>query len=282
MKTIQFAGLLLLAGFTFFTACQKDEDVLPASNQQTAELRNSVPITPALILKGWRDDFSTAASMQSWYLYGSPQPKWVNFANNRFGLFDNNGRFPEGSYAISKARIGNGKGYTIETEVSFDVSDPAGALVCPGIGVTRKPFVSVEPNLVEEGISMKLLYVGKDVPGVDPEYQNHTYVVISLFTDDGRIEATGKYALQADQAGTGWHKIKITVNAQQQAFFYIDNQLVYASKGRIDKRLMANKNVMIGFASPSSAAKSYHDYLRVSYPMPVEEAEIEFPVTVDE
>lgn len=289
MKTIQFVCMSLLTGFVLFSACSKDEqDFIAPSNQQNAELKSATPGQAVLPNVGFREDFTTANSLTAgWYLYGTPKPQWINFAFNKFGLFDNNGRYPDGSYAVSRNKIGNGQGYTIESDVYIDVTNPKGTIICPEIGVTRFPVLPSEPSHVEAGISMKLMYVGKGVTSTPPFFQNQTYVIMTvLLADgtfcsssdpkDGTVSMYGDYAFKADVAGNGWHKMKIMVNSNSQVSFYIDNHLVWSPKKEINATLLKNKNVLLGYVSAGNAGKAYHDNVVVSYPsLPDQSAQLE-------
>ena len=193
MKTIQIIGLSLLTGFVMLSACKKDEQsFVTSTNQQNDALKSSKPGPQASGYVNWQENFTTANSLElRWNLYGTPQPQWLANAFGRFGLFDNNGRFPDGSFAVSKTRIGNGLGYTIESEVYIDVTNPRGTSICPEIGVTKGLIRPSDPgNNVEEGISMKLMYVGSGVSTVPPAYQNNTYVIMTAFLSNGSIASS--------------------------------------------------------------------------------------------
>jgi len=280
MKTMQFFTMMLFSGILLFTACTKeDEEFVPQSNEDN-ELRSVPNGTPAMSIKGWKDEFLSAGSLADrWHLFGNPQPQWVSNARGRFGLFDNNGRYPDGSYAISKTTIGNKNGYTLETEVCIDLKNSRGAFISPEIGVTRNPYVAVEPNKIEAGMSMQLIYIGKDIPGVPPLLQEHTYVVMSALADEGALGngngedeyiSSGNYAFVADQVGDGWHTMKIVLNGARQIAFYLDGQLIWSPKEKVHPTLLNKKNVLIGFTSPAPYGKAYHNYVKVAYPTPDE------------
>ena len=285
MKTINIISLTLLAGIVLFTACTKEEPEFTNANTPV-EFKTTRPGVVAHAIKNWRDDFLSAASLDAkWYLFGTPQPLWVSNANGKFGLFDNNGRYPGGGYAISKNTIGDKNGYTIESEVCIDLENTRGAFISPEIGVTRKPFVAVEPNTIEAGLSMKLMYIGTDVAGIPPVFQDHTYVVMSALTEDGAINSTnnnegkmiysGDYAFQTDFADDGWHKVKIVVTPSQKVAFYLDGQLVWSPKEKVHSSLLKGKNLMLGYTSPGESGKAYHNYIQVSYPTPDEIGRLE-------
>jgi len=280
MKTIKFFLVSLLTGFILLTACSKDEpDFVSNNSQNEAEYKAEIPGPPVCNNAGWREDFATANSLTSkWNLYGTPQPQWVYFAAKRFGLFDNNGHLPEGNYAVSKTRIGYGKGYTIESEVFIDITKPVSTIISPEIGVTRKLNIPAEPRSIESGISMKLLYVGQGVAEIPAEYKGRTFVVMSALLqngnfissrngEDGTIAEYGEFAFPVDAVKDGWHKMKIVVNSAGQVSFYLDNRFVWSPRLQIHSSLMKGKNVFLGFTSPGNGGKAYHDYVKLSYPL---------------
>ena len=288
----------MMTGFVMLTACKKDEqEFVPsnASNQQNAELKSSKPGLPANGYMNWQENFATSNSLDlRWNLYGTPQPQWVSFAFGRFGLFDNNGRLPNGSFAVSRTKIGNGKGYTIESDVYIDVTNPRGTTICPEIGVTRSLNLPTDPaNNVEPGISMKLMYVGYGANSVPAVYQNNTYVVMTAILQDGTISSSsdpkdgmitahGEYAFKADVAGNGWHKMKIVVTATKQVSFYLDGQFIWSPEKPIDASLLKDKNVLLGFTSSGNAGKAYHDYVKVTYlPILGPPADLNDPVSTE-
>jgi hypothetical protein len=257
-----------LTGFALLSACKKEELQNVASSSQkdvVSILNDSTPLGRAY--KDWREDFNTANSLSlRWNLYGNPLPVWVANAAHRSGLFENNGRLPNGSRAVSKARIGNGLGYTIEAEVYIDVINPEVTGICPEIGITRNLITGAENRVVEPGISMKLAYVGKGARGVPPEQQNQTYVQSSALLQDGTVSSSRNLELRGTTLGDGWHNMEIVVNATREASFYLDNQLVWSSPTQIDESLMRDKNVLLGFSSGGSLGHAYHDWVQVTYP----------------
>jgi len=270
--------MTLLAGVLLFSACTKEEPEF--SNVNTpVEFKSTKPGVVAHAVKNWRDDFLSAASLDAkWYLFGTPQPQWVSNSNGRFGLFDNNGRYPGSGNAISKNTIGSNNGYIIESEVCINLQNSNGAFISPEIGVTRNPYVAVEPNTFEAGLSMKLIYIGTNVAGVPPVFQDHTYVVMSVLAEDGPYSSTnntegkviysGDYAFQTDYAGDGWHKLRIAVTASREVSFYLDGQLVWSPKDKLHASLLKGRNLMLGYTSPGETGKAYHNYIQVCYPMP--------------
>ena len=276
MKTMKIASFSLMTGMILLAACSKDEsDAVPASNPQTPDFRSTSAVQKECPYVSWREDFLTATTLSdNWYLFGSPKPKFVNFAGNRFGLFDNNGQSPTGSYAVSKARIGDGTGYSIESDVLIDVTKPAAGIICPEIGITRNPNQSSESVSAEAGISMKLIYVGPGTPTVQRDFQNQLFLVLTVLSPDGRLVSTGdprdastaQNAIKVNADLNNWHKMKIVVSGSRQVSFYLDNKLVSSPKMAADPSMLINKNVLLGFTSPGTSGKAYHDYVQVTYP----------------
>lgn len=260
--------MILLAGLIFFASCTKeDQDFLTQSATRNTELKAQGNQSPIQTLKGWTDEFNTEAGFElNWMLYGSPQPQWIDYALDRRGLVDNSGTLTSESCAISKLKVGGSRGYTVESEVSIDMTDPNGTVVCPGIGLTRYLNLPNEPLNVETGITMKLVYVGKDVPNVPKDYQDHTYIVMTTLMQDGTTKSSGAYTFRADYAGKGWHSLKITVNSKQKVSFFLDNQFIWSPEEAVNETMLSDKNVILGFTSPGNGGKAYHDKVKVTYP----------------
>jgi hypothetical protein len=273
MKTIHLISLSFVTGVVLLSACKKDEQEFnPANNRQNAATKFSQTTPVAIQYSNWQEDFNTYNSLVSgWNLYGTPQPQWVSYAFNRYGLFDNNGQLPNGSSAVSKRKIGNGYGYVIESEVYINVNHSQGTTICPEIGVTR---YTDQP---QEGISMKLIYIGEGVTSVPPAYRNHTFVRTTALLQNGTTASSGDYAILADDTRYGWHKMKIIVNSLRQVSFYLDDRFLWSPHQEIQSSLMKDRNVLLGFTSPGISGKAYHDWVKVSYP-----ALPDPPVTIDD
>ena len=269
MKTIQVFCLAMVTGFTLVTACKKDvQDMVPAGDQlkSSSAIPGPSPVVNNYI--DWREDFATANSLSRWNLYGTPQPQWVNNAFGRFGLFDNNGNLPTGNFAVSKAKVGSAGGYIVESEVYINITNVNGTTISPEIGITRYTNQPIDNGSPEAGISMRLMYIGGGVTSVPQILRNHTYIQTTELLQNGTFASSGDYALTADAASTGWHKLRIVVSAARMVSYYLDNQLVRTSPSPIQSTLMSNKNVLLGYTSSGSAGKAYHDYVSVTYPLP--------------
>ncbi len=280
MKTIKIACLSLMTSFVLLTACSKDElETIPTVSQNESAYKTTKPGILETKTSGWREDFTSAASLTKRFnLYGESQPQWVRTAANRFGLFDNNGSLPNGSFAVSKVPIGNGNGYMIESEVYIDVKEPKRALICPEIGVTKPMLPSTsEPGIFERGISMKIIYLGEDTPGVPLNFQKQAYVQMSVLMIDDQVLTTtdpmvvpgstpSAYAFRVQATASGWHNLKIVVSAKHMVSFYLDNRFVWSPEKRINNCLMSNANLFLGYLSGGEAGKAYHDFVKVTYP----------------
>jgi hypothetical protein len=283
MKTINFLLVSLMTSVVLFSACQKDElDVVPTTSKNEAEYKAVLPAPPTVNLN-WQDDFTSASSLPSnWNLYGKSLPTFVPFAGNRYGLFDNNGKLPDGSFAVSKRKIGYGRGYTIESDVFIDVNKPlSGTVICPEIGVAQNVIEPSSGGTVAEGISMKLMYIGQGVSNVDPAYHTRTVILMSVLLQNGNIITSGElgsaptdsfdnYALPITTATSKWHKMKIVVNSLGRVSFYLDNKFVWSPAMPAHPSLMKNRSVVLGFSSPGNGGKAYHDYVKVTYPSNIE------------
>ena len=271
MKTIHSLCLAILGCGMLLVACTKEaQEPVTQNNQQTLALSIPHPNPSVNDFTEWREDFSFASSLYTnWNLYGTQLPKWVPYAFNRYGLFDNNGLSPDGSYAISRNRIGQGTGYTIESSVYIDLTNPKGSCICPGIGVTK--YLDPLPlpgEMAETGIMMRLRYIGGGVTSVPVNLRNHTYVQMSVILEDGVPATPGDYKLQADFIPNGWHKIKIMVDEFRQVSFYLDDQKIWSPGKPILESLMRDKNILLGFTSPGSAGKAYHDWVCIINRLP--------------
>ena len=283
MKTINFLFASLITSVVLFSACQKDElDVVPTASQNKADYKAVFP-GPPIVNSNWQDDFTSAGSLTSnWNLYGKSLPTFVPFAGNRFGLFDNNGKLPDGSYAVSKRKIGYSQGYTIESDVYIEANKPLpGTVICPEIGVTQNVVEPSGGGTIATGISMKLMYIGQGTSGVATAYHARTVVLMSVLLKNGKIITSGElgsepsdsfnnFALPIATATSMWHKMKIVVNSLGRVSFYLDNNFLWSPKEPIHPSLLKDKNVLLGFSSPGNGCKAYHDYVKVSYPKSIE------------
>ncbi|MFZ4547948.1 MAG: hypothetical protein ACOYN4_10965, partial [Bacteroidales bacterium] len=201
--------------------------------------------------------------------------------------FDNNGKLPDGSYAVSKRKIGYGQGYTIESDVYIEANKPfPGTVISPEIGVTQNVNEPSGGSITRTGISMKLMYVGQGTSGVATAYHTRTVILMSVLLKNGKIITSGElsneptdsfdnFALPLATATSMWHKMKIVVNSLGRVSFYLDNNFVWSPTEPIHSSLMKDKNVLLGFSSPGNGCKAYHDYVKVIYPKSIELQSIE-------
>ncbi|MBW6492305.1 MAG: hypothetical protein K0B15_14065 [Lentimicrobium sp.] len=261
MKTLKCLSIALLAGSFLFTACTKDEVVTP-SLQQNSEITESTTETLAMV-KGpeWIDSFNSAEDFAAaWSLNGTPQPCWIMNACGRKGLVENRGISPWGSYAVSKAMVSSSYGYCIESEVCINVLSNEGIVVCPEIGV------SVSPGISTTGISMRLMYIGKDVPHIPPQFQNKTFVVMKAYTQSGKYVYSGRYTFPVDIISGTWHKMSIIVDESHYVTFKLDNNTIWRPHYKLNSAMLRGNHVVLGHLSPEPRAHAYHDYVKVTYP----------------
>ncbi|MBK6965311.1 MAG: hypothetical protein IPH20_15605 [Bacteroidales bacterium] len=263
MKTFKYLGIALLAGSFLFTACTKDE-VLPPSEQQNSEIIQSTLDPPTVdYKKNWTDNFSYANCLaERWNLYGYPQSGWVPNACGRKGLFINNGLYPQGSFAVSKMYVGSSAGYTIESDVCIDRQTNSGIVVSSEIGVSR------HPNSAETGISMRLIYFGYHATNVPPEYQNKTFLVMKALADGGNFMYSGNYTYPVGIFPGSWHKMQIRIDQFHFVSFILDNVTIWKPEYPLDNSMLQDNHVVLGYTSPGTIGKAYHDYMKVMYPTP--------------
>lgn len=261
MKTLKYLCIAILAGIFLFAACTKDE-VVPSQDPQNTVLAESRSDHPSIDQNlNWTDNFSNSECLaQRWNLYGYPQPSWVLNACGRKGLFLNNGVYPQGSYAVSDAPAGDICGYTVESEVCINVLDNEGIVVSPEIGVTRYP------DSPESGISMRLMYIGNNVPGIPREYENKTYVVMKVLVRGGSYIYSGDYTFPVNISSGSWHKLQIRVEPMHFVSFILDNAVIWKPGYQLDPTMLNRNHVVLGYVSPDNKSKAYHDYVRVLYP----------------
>lgn len=277
MKTFKTVSMSLLSLALLISACSKDEPGLDVSSN----LSNAKSIKPGVLEinnLAWREDFVSSSSISAHFnLYGTPGPQWVSNAHNRTGLFDNNGSLPLGGYAVSKQLAGNGLGYVIESEVYIDVLNPKSAIISPEIGIVNTIKPNTDFNMIERGISLKLIYYGESESGVPVIFQKQTFAQMSIYTEEGIIcsstdpkvggnPTNGDNSFRFEVSSNGWHKLKIAVSPKRKVYFYIDNRLVWSPEKLLNIEMMSNKNVFLGYLSPGSGGKTYHDFVEVTYP----------------
>jgi hypothetical protein len=141
----------------------------------------------------------------------------------------------------------------------LDITNPDGTTVCPEIGVTRYL------NQPQEGISMKMIYIGNGTTSVPLEYRGRTYLQANVLLNDGSMASSGNYSIRVDNSDNTWHRMKIKVSNNGYVSFYLDNGLLWESNRPVDASLMSNKNLLLGLTSPGSAGKAYHNWVQISY-----------------
>lgn len=270
MKTISFFTIVLLIGSFLFTACTKDDTPLvPSAGQTDAAFIQPATDPPVTnYKKSWIDNFPDANTLISkWYLFGDPQPRWIETACWRNGIFNNNGTMPDGAYAASKAKVGSSGGYVIESDVCIDILSGEGAIISPELGLSRYTDPQTLPGMPEAGISMKLIYYGTGLEGIPSMYWNKTFAVMSVLTSDGTYATSGAYAFPVTIASGSWHNLKISVTDTHEVIFYLDNVRIWKPLQLVHNSLLKNKHVLIGYLSPVQEGRAYHDFVRFTYPL---------------
>jgi parallel beta-helix repeat protein len=84
---------------------------------------------------------------------------------------------------------------------------------------------------------------------------------MGLYTEEGTWESVSW--LNADDYTDAWHNFKIAVGSDRIVKFYVDNELIYTSKKKIDETVLQEKKIFLGIRSSGSAGKAYHDYVKV-------------------
>jgi hypothetical protein len=77
------------------------------------------------VAQSFEDDFSDS-SLNKWNLFGSPSPLILGSVEGRNGVFDNNGDSYCDSGIVSKDTFSLTKGFTLESDIFMDVTNPSG------------------------------------------------------------------------------------------------------------------------------------------------------------
>ena len=218
--------------------------------------------TPTTIV--FEDDFSKL-NLNTWIPFGSPSPRVLASAEGKAGVFDNNGDSNCNSGVVSKDNFSFPNGFTIESDTYLDVTNIAGCWNSPVIGLTRQSKPTGEGVCPSESYPMGVIfgieYDGDACWGTPEEKRRHAYFNIGLYTEDGTWESVSW--LNADDYTDAWHNFKIAVGSDRIVKFYVDNELIYTSKKRINEKILDEKKIFLGIRSSGSAGKSYHDYIKV-------------------
>ena len=218
--------------------------------------------TPTTIV--FEDDFSEL-NLNNWIPFGSPSPRVLASVEGRDGVFDNNGDGWCNSGAVSKENFSFPNGFTMESDMYLNVTNVAGCWNSPVIGLTRqnKPTgVGVCPSEdYPMGVIFGTEYDGDACWATPSEKRRHAYFIIGLYTEEGTWESVGW--LNADDYTDAWHNFKIAVGSDRIVKFYVDNDLIYTSKNKINKEILDGKKIFLGIRSSGSAGRSYHDFIKV-------------------
>jgi len=217
--------------------------------------------------KSWTDNFDAPYSLTSnWTLYGNPQPKWVQSAYGKTGLFDNNGPSPTKNFAVSHKVVGSGYGYTVESEVLLKILNPSGTCVCPGIGISKELNPIIKNGEIETGISFRIIYAGANATWFPAASRGSTWFVINYLTETNQ---NASYTIKANLYSNDWHTLKIVVSPFRFVKFYCDNTLIWAPTQKMNSMMESNRNIILGYTSDGDpltrAGCAYHNFVKTSF-----------------
>jgi parallel beta-helix repeat protein len=231
--------------------------------EKSPDVSETVEVTtPTTIV--FEDDFGEP-NLDSWIPFGSPSPRVLASAEGRTGVFDNNGDGWCNSGVVSKDTFSFPNGCTMESDMYLKVTNVAGCWNSPVIGLTRQNKPTGEGVCPSEdypmGVIFGIEYDGDACWATPSEKRRHAYFIIGLYTEEGTWESVSW--LNADDYTDAWHNFKIAVGSDRIVKFYVDNELIYTSKNKINKEILDGKKIFLGIRSSGSAGKAYHDYVKV-------------------
>ncbi|MCW7079393.1 MAG: PKD domain-containing protein [Canidatus Methanoxibalbensis ujae] len=216
----------------------------------------------------FEDDFSEL-NLNTWIPFGSPSPRVLASVEGRNGVFDNNGDSWCNSGVVSKKNFSFPNGFTMESDMFLRVTDVTGCWDDAIIGITRQNTPTGESPCPTEsyplGVYTGIFYTGDACWATPVEKRRHAYFRAALYAEDGTSESVG-YNLSADDYINGWHSYKIVVGSDRYVKFYVDGDLIYASKKKLHPDVLNKKKIFLGVRSSGSAGKSYHDFIKVYAP----------------
>lgn len=264
-KTATFLAALAV-GLIAVSSCQKESDDLALTTPVQKTLPAMLPnYEPGL---NWINNFVTEdALLGSFHLFGNPTPVWVEEAFGREGLFDNMGASPTPGYGISKVPIGTGGPIIIESEIFLSIANPAGFCVCPGLGITAKPYnPNINLEVIPLGAYFRIMYAGSDATWVPLKNRGHAWIQAGYLNTQGKINSTVDYGINADSYANAWHIMKIVITQEHRIRFYINDELIWAPSEKIQANMLRDRNLLLGFTSSGFAGKAYHNYVKIVYP----------------
>lgn len=266
------------------TSCSKIEDE-PISNGQM-----KLETDPGLLIEiqdpgpgyfpqnTWIEKFDSPFFEKQWTLYGNPKPQWVQSAYGAEGLFDNNGPSPIKNYAVSKATVGRGSGYSVEAEVRVQLLNNIendGTCICPGIAVSKEkdPVFNWQKQEIETGISMRIVYVGPNAVWFPSYLRNHTWLIMDYMGTNDELIPSGY--LPADQYLNKWIDLRLTVTNSGNVIFSCNDVDIWKPFEKIHPDMKTAKNVVLGYTSAGDLATragvAYHNWVKGSYVIGPEE-----------
>ena len=216
----------------------------------------------------FEDDFSEL-NLDNWITFGSPFPRVLASVEGRNGIFDNNGDSWCNSGVVSKDTFSFPNGFTMESDIYLKVTDVTGCWDGAIIGLTKRNTIVTKEesrNCPGEDYPTGLLF-GIDYDGdacwaTPEEKREHAYFTGGLYTQDGKWESIGDW-VNADDYINKWYNFKIVVGEDRYVKFYVDNELIYSSRNKLNKEVLEGKKIYLGHRSSGSAGKAYHDFIKV-------------------
>jgi hypothetical protein len=220
----------------------------------------------------WQDSFDSSSELKkNWMLIGNPEPNWKETANGQQGLFDNNGASPTSNFAVSNLMIKKGGNYIVETEIMLNIYNPDGSCVCPGVAVSRDEFPLSQKNEIPFLVSMRVIYAGTNAVWLPEWLRGHTWIVMQYLSKE---EQTFSSYIPSDLLNGDWHQLKISVTQSGNPTFFCDDKVIWAPDD-IVMPMNSDKKVILGYTSGGDpenlAGVAYHNWIQVSYTLPVKE-----------
>jgi hypothetical protein len=280
-------GSFLIAGSSLRTAAAFDYETkkslsvrVRAADQAGLSFEKAFTVSVTNVNEGpidigagmFYDDF--ASDLGKWTPFGSPQPQIVGSVRGRTGVFDNLGDPNFNSGAVSKHLVGGADGFSIESEVYLDFGSLAGCWSAASVGLTKvaNPAFGSSGQNEEYGILFSLDAVGDACWGTPSNYRRHAYLSAQVYAEDGTYESAPAYAIGGDAFAntsangfsSGWHLLKVQVDADRSVKFLVDGAVVWSPAKKIHPSLLEGRNIVLGSRSSGSAGKAYHDWVKAT------------------
>jgi len=215
---------------------------------------------------GFEDNFNQLNST-TWIQFGTPVSQVLASVEARNGVFDNNGDSWCDSGVVSKDTVSFPYGFAMSSDIFLKVTNPQGCWADDWFGLTTPNTPSGSGVCPTEdyskGIYFGIEYAGDSCSGTPVDKRRHAYIKGAFLNENGNWESIGDYR-NGDAYINGWHKFAISVGANRQVKFYVDNIQVYSSITKISSDVLKDKKVIIGGRSSGSAGKAYNDYIKIA------------------